>query len=182
VRPATSRSSAVLPWVSTAARIGLAAVFLTAGLPKAVDSESSVAAVRAYELLPAGVATLVGWGLPFVELALGVLLLVGVATRPLALAVAALLVVFIAGVLSAAARGLSIDCGCFGGGGAVPPDQTAYAAEIARDLAFLVLAGWLVRRPVSRWSLDQRWGRAASVPGRPAEPGRSTAGPTVRTR
>ena len=66
---------------------------------------------------------------------------------------------FIAGVLSAAVRGLSIDCGCFGGGGAVAPEQTAYVAEIARDAGFLVLAGWLVWRPASRWSLDRRWSR-----------------------
>jgi uncharacterized membrane protein YphA (DoxX/SURF4 family) len=155
----TSRSSGLLPWVSTAARVGLAAVLLTAGLLKAVDPQSSVAAVRAYELLPAGAATLVGWGLPFVELALGVLLLVGIATRAVAIAAAVLLLTFIAAVLSAAARGLSIDCGCFGGGGAVPPDQTAYAAEIARDVGFLLLASWLVWQPVSRWSLDQRWRR-----------------------
>jgi uncharacterized membrane protein YphA (DoxX/SURF4 family) len=167
--------------VSTAARIGLAAVFLTAGLLKAVDPQSSVAAVRAYELLPAGLATLVGWGLPFVELALGLLLLVGVATRPVAIAAAALLVVFIAGVLSAAARGLSIDCGCFGGGGTVPPDQTAYAVEIARDLALLVLAGWLVRRPGSRWSIDERLRRAASLPGHTGL-GRATVRPGARTR
>ena len=178
-RSTRTRSSAVLAWVSAAARVGLAVVFLTAGLLKAVDPQSSVAAVRAYEALPAGLTTLVGWGLPFVELALGVLLLVGVATRAVAMAAAGLLVVFVAGVLSAAARGLSIDCGCFGGGGAVAPDQTAYAVEIARDLAFLVLTGWLVRRPGSRWSLDGRLHRVASLPGH-ARPGRAVR-PSART-
>jgi uncharacterized membrane protein YphA (DoxX/SURF4 family) len=153
-KPATSRGPTVLPWLSTAARVILAAILLSAGWLKAVDPQSSVAAVRAYELLPAGAVTLVGWGLPFIELALGALLLVGLATRPVAVAAAVLLVVFIAAVSSAAARGLSIDCGCFGGGGAVAPDQTAYPAEIARDAGFLVLAGWLIWRPLSRWSLD----------------------------
>ena len=55
-----------------------------------------------------------------------------------------LLLVFIAGVISAAARGLSIDCGCFGGGGTSQAGQTAYTAEILRDLGFLVLAGYLI--------------------------------------
>ena len=45
------------------------------------------------------------------------------------------------------ARGLSIDCGCFGGGGAVDPEQTAYGRELLRDAGFLLLAGWLVVRP-----------------------------------
>jgi uncharacterized membrane protein YphA (DoxX/SURF4 family) len=153
VAAAATRRPTVAPWISTAARLVLGAVFAVAGLVKVADPQASVAAVRAYELLPAGLTTLVGWGLPFLELVLGLLLLAGIAVRPAALAAAALLVVFLAAVASAAARGLSIDCGCFGGGGPVPPGQTAYAAEVARDLALLAAAGWLVARPQSRLSL-----------------------------
>ena len=149
------RRSAVTPWLSTGARVVLGGVLLVAGAAKIIDPQASVAAVRAYELLPDGLATVVGWGLPFVEIVLGVLLLAGIAVRPAALATAVLLVVFIAAVASAAARGLSIDCGCFGGGGPVPPGQTAYAAEIVRDLALLAVAGWLVARPQSRLSLGR---------------------------
>jgi len=58
-------------------------------------------------------------------------------------------------VASAAARGLSIDCGCFGGGGPVAPGETAYGAEIARNVGLLLLAGWLVVRPDSRLSLER---------------------------
>ena len=140
--------------LSTGARVVLGLVLLVAGALKIADPQSSVAAVRAYELMPDAAATLVGWGLPFVELALGLLLLSGLATRPVAIASAGLLVVFTAGVASAAARGLSIDCGCFGGGGPVPPDQTAYGTEIARDVGLLALAGWLVAQPRSFLSLD----------------------------
>ena len=46
-----------------------------------IDPQSSVAAVRAYRLLPSSLVTIVGWGLPFAEIALGVLLLAGIATR-----------------------------------------------------------------------------------------------------
>ena len=53
---------------------------------------------------------------------------------------------------SAWARGLSIDCGCFGGGGATSDPQ--YLPEILRDLLFLGLATWLVAFPASRWALD----------------------------
>ena len=143
-------------WVSTCARVVLGGVFLIAGVLKAADPQASVAAVRAYQLLPAGLATAVGWGLPFAEIALGVLLLAGLATRAVAITTAALLLVFVAAVTSAAVRGLSIDCGCFGGGGPVPPGETAYGAEIARDVGLLVLAGWLVTRPESRLSLERR--------------------------
>jgi uncharacterized membrane protein YphA (DoxX/SURF4 family) len=150
------RHAAAARWVSTAARLVLGGVFLLAGVLKAVDPQSSVAAVRAYQLLPAWTATIVGWGLPFAEIALGLLLLTGIGTRAVAAGAAMLLLIFIAGVVSAAARGLSIDCGCFGGGGAVARGQTAYGMELIRDAGLLLLALWLVWQPRSRLALDPR--------------------------
>jgi uncharacterized membrane protein YphA (DoxX/SURF4 family) len=149
------RLSAVAAWVSTAARLVLGGVFLVAGALKVIDPQSSVAAVRGYRLLPSSLTAIVGWGLPFAEMALGMLLLIGVATRAVAAASAVLLIVFIAAVASAAARGLSIDCGCFGGGGDVAPGQTAYGIEIVRDVGLLLLAVWLVWQPRSRLTLDR---------------------------
>jgi uncharacterized membrane protein YphA (DoxX/SURF4 family) len=119
-----------------------------------IDPQSSVAAVRAYKLLPTSLVTIVGWGLPFAEIALGLLLLAGIATRVVAAAMAILLIIFILAVISVAARGLSIDCGCFGGGGEVAPGQTAYGIEVVRDLGLLLLALWLVWKPRSRLMLE----------------------------
>jgi uncharacterized membrane protein YphA (DoxX/SURF4 family) len=142
----------------------LGGVFLVAGGLKVIDPQSAVEAVRAYRLLPTSLETLVGWGLPFVEIALGLLLLAGIATRMVAAASAVLLLIFIGAVASAAARGLSIDCGCFGGGGEVAPGQTAYGVEIVRDVGLLLLALWLVWQPRSRFALDRLpLNRAASV-------------------
>lgn len=144
-----------VPWVSTLIRLVLAGVFISAGLLKVVDPQSSVQAVRGYELLPLAWTTVIGHALPFVEIALGLLLVAGVFTRQVAIVSAGLLSAFIAAVVSAAARGLTIDCGCFGGGGTVARGDTAYGTEIARDFLFLALALWLVWRPRSRLSLDQ---------------------------
>jgi uncharacterized membrane protein YphA (DoxX/SURF4 family) len=149
------RLASAARWVSTAARLVLGGVFLVAGVLKAIDPQSSVAAVRAYQLLPSSFATLVGWGLPFVEIAIGLLLLAGIATRAVAGAAAILLLIFMAAVVSAAVRGLSIDCGCFGGGGEVAPGQTAYGRELVRDTGLLLLALWLVWKPRSRFALDR---------------------------
>ena len=126
-----------------------------AGLLKVGDPAASVRAVTAYDLLPYDVERIIGYGLPFVEIALAALLLVGLATRFAASASAVLVIAFIAAVASAWARGLAIDCGCFGGGGQVDPDQTRYVEEIARDAGLLVLAGWLVIFPTSRFALDR---------------------------
>ena len=133
--------------IGTLARLGLAAVFLISGVLKAVDPDATYVAVRAYDVLPRAGVALVAGVLPWLEIALGLLLLAGVATRAVAAVGAGLMLVFIAGVTQAWARGLSIDCGCFGGGGAVAPDQTAYGRELLRDAGFLLMGAWLVVRP-----------------------------------
>ena len=94
--------------------------------------------------------------LPWFEIALGVLLLVGIGIRTVGVLSILLLLVFITGVSQEWARGLLIDCGCFGGGGAVAPGQTAYVQELLRDTGFIVLAAWLVVRPRTLLSLDSR--------------------------
>ena len=141
-------------WLSTAARLLLAGVLAAAGWLKLVDPDESVRAVRAYKVLPEVLAKPVGFGLPVLELALALLLLVGLGTRVAALLSGLLMLVFIAGVGSAWARGLSIDCGCFGGGGQVDAGATKYLQEILRDLGLLGAACWLVYRPHSRLSAD----------------------------
>jgi uncharacterized membrane protein YphA (DoxX/SURF4 family) len=139
--------------IGTVARLGLAAVFLISGVLKAVDPDTTYVAVRAYDLLPKAGVAVVAAVLPWLEIAVGLLLLAGVATRVVAAVAAALLLVFVAGVTQAWARGLSIDCGCFGGGGAVEPGQTTYGRELLRDLGFLLMAGWLVVRPTTLGAL-----------------------------
>jgi uncharacterized membrane protein YphA (DoxX/SURF4 family) len=146
---------AVRPWLGTAVRLGLAAVWLAAGASKVGDLAAAGRAVNAYQVMPYDVAKVIGAALPFVELTLGVLLLVGLAVRVAAGISAALLVVFITGIASAWARGLSIDCGCFGSGGVLAAGQSpSYAPEIARDAAFLLLAAFLLVWPLTRLSVD----------------------------
>ncbi len=147
----------VRPWLGTAVRLGLAAVWLAAGASKATDLAAAGRAVNAYQVMPYDVARVIGAALPFVEIALGLLLVVGLATRLAGAVSAVLLAVFVAGISSAWARGLSIDCGCFGGGGQLGAGQSpTYGPEIARDLAFGALAVFLIVFPVTRFSLD-RW-------------------------
>jgi len=141
-------------WLSTVARVALGLVLLAASLLKMVDPHQAAAAVQAYQILPVRMAEYVGYGLPLIEFFLAVALIVGFGTRLVAWITAGLMVVFIIGVASAWARGLSIDCGCFGGGGAVAPGHTRYVQEIVRDLGFIGLAVWLIRFPMSRLALD----------------------------
>lgn len=142
-------------WLALAARLLLAGVWLYAGASKVTDLAGSIRAVNAYQLMPYGAAQVVGAALPFVELTLGVLLLAGLGQRFTAVASAVLLAGFVAGIGAAWARGLRIDCGCFGGGGALAPGTTPrYGIEIARDLGLLLAAGVLAAWPRTPWSAD----------------------------
>ena len=137
------------------ARVVTGGVWIVAGALKFPDPAASVRAVRAYDLLPEVVVPTVGHLLPVVEVVIGAALVVGLLTRPVAAVSALLFVAFVVGIASAWARGLSIDCGCFGGGGFDADATEQYPWEIARDVGLLALSLWLVVRPSSRFSLDR---------------------------
>ena len=118
-----------------------------------------LAALDRIEIRPDGRVSVL---LPWFEIALGVLVLVGVGTRLVAVISAGLLLLFIAGVAQAWARGLSIDCGCFGGGGEVAPEKTSYGTELLRDTGFMALAVWLIVRPATLLSSTNGWAATKS--------------------
>ena len=70
--------------ISAVCRFGLAAVWLVSGYLKLIDPVGTKKSVEAYELFSMDIAHMVGTVLPLVELALGVLLLLGVFLRPVA--------------------------------------------------------------------------------------------------
>ena len=148
-----------LPWVATAIRLFLAGVFVQAGWPKFLDTEGTVRSVRAFQLVPEMFVRPFAYALPLFELLIAVLLVLGLLTRVAAGTTAALMVMFLFGIAMAWARGLQIDCGCFGSTGAPVTDAVAgYVRDIVRDVGFLLLAALLWWRPRSRFSLDDRLG------------------------
>lgn len=126
-----------LAWAGLLARLVTGGVWIVAGGAKLTDPAASVEAVRAYELLPWSVAEWVGLALPALEVVIGVALVLGVFARGAAVVSAVLFVGFIIGIASVWARGIEIDCGCFGGGGYDPDAASKYPWEIARDAALL---------------------------------------------
>jgi uncharacterized membrane protein YphA (DoxX/SURF4 family) len=154
------------PGVALGARLVVGVVLVYAGLQKVASPALAVLAVRAYEILPGGLATVVGYGQPVLEIALGVLLIVGLGTRMVAVITGVLFVVFIGGAASVWARGLFIDCGCFGGGGKVAVGQTRYPLEILRDAGLLALTVLVVVWPPGVLAVDRLLGVVPRVPGR----------------
>jgi uncharacterized membrane protein YphA (DoxX/SURF4 family) len=147
----------VQPWLGTVARLVVGGVWIVAGALKVGNLTASGRAVAAYRLLPFDAAMFVGAVLPFLEIALGLLLVLGLATRVAAIGSGLLFAVYIVAIASVWIRGLRIDCGCFGTGGDLTGDQRPqYAVETIRDIALLLVAGFLAVFPRTRLSLDAR--------------------------
>jgi len=141
-------------WVTLAARLILGVTLLVAGLLKVTRPDASIQSVRLYQLLPWDLTTFIGIALPILEIAVGLLLITGTFTRISAVLGSVLMVAFIIGIASVWARGISIDCGCFGGGGAIEASKTAYPLEILRDTGLLLTGAWTVWRPRAPFAVD----------------------------
>lgn len=142
-----------LGWVGLVVRLVLAAVWAWASLAKIHDPRTFLRAVRAYDATPEWLSKVIAYGLPMLELTLAVLLLIGLIVRYAAAASAVLLLIFLVGLVEAAARGIKLECGCFGGGGGTT-GSTTYTLDILRDLGLLVLSAFLILWPLTKLSVD----------------------------
>ena len=82
-------------WLTLAARLVLGGVLIAAGYLKAKNPTVSTASVRVYKLLPVGLANIFGYALPWIEIGLALLLIVGIWVRQTSLLSGALMVLFI---------------------------------------------------------------------------------------
>lgn len=161
--PSSLKARKAIPWVTTAARLILGGVLIAAGALKIGNPSDSVVAVKAYQLLPDSIAVTVGHILPILEIVVGVLLVVGLLTRVAAAIAGLLMLAFVVGIAWAWARGLRIDCGCFGGGGQLGAGQEpAYLLDILRDFGLVLLGAWTIRFPPGRLALDGALGLGAT--------------------
>ncbi len=128
-----------------AGRLALGIVFLYAAYsklhppihptpPLSVSLSLFAMQIDSYQLLPAWAVTPLAHTLPFLELALGVLLLLGYQLRFVAGATSALLLVFFSVMLRTYLKGLEINCGCFG------PGEALSVKTLVRDGLLLLVS------------------------------------------
>lgn len=147
-RPATPRSGwgrvwDVLrgPYPTLVSRALVGGVFILAGVSKALAISAFAGEITAYQIVPAGIAQVMALVFPLIEILIGVFLILGLATRWAAAAAGGMLLIFIIAIISAMARGLNIDCGCFGnalGLGALR--ETVSWRKVFEDLLWLALS------------------------------------------
>lgn len=92
------------------------------------------ASIDSYQMVPPSVSIFIARTLPWFELLLGLLLVIGLRLRWVAIASSALLLFFWLSMLRAWLKGMEIDCGCFGPGEAVSPKT------LLRDGGMMALA------------------------------------------
>ena len=121
-------------------RLFLGGVFIWASIDKILHPLSFAVVIKDYQLLPLGMVNLVAVVLPWIELFLGLALILGLWLPGSILLANVLLAVFTLALLFNVARGLDIHCGCFRSDATGDPTTTWY---LIRDGIFVAVAGIL---------------------------------------
>lgn len=137
-------------------RVTVGTVLLVAGFQKLGSAQSFAQEISNYRLLPEASIDLIAVTLPWFELLVGALLIVGLQTQVAALSASLLFLGFEVFIVSALVRGLNIDCGCFSGASAV-----SWVHAVV-DLLLLASAGLLFFQGPGRLALDARFSRPAN--------------------
>jgi len=95
-------------------RLVLGGLFIYAGAVKVLDPLGFAQNIRNYDLVGQSLSFIAAVVLPWLEILAGLALAAGVWKRASALIISGLLVFFIVLTLVTIARGLDVDCGCFG--------------------------------------------------------------------
>ncbi len=139
-------------------RVFIGVLFLVSGVEKAFHPyQNFLYALQAYQVLPGWAEIAVAHTLPWVEVIVGVFLVLGLWTQVALKTALGMFAVFIVVVGQALLRGLPIDqCGCFGAMLHLHP-----RTMIVFD-SFMLLATFMLLRngaKTQQWSLDRRFRR-----------------------
>jgi putative oxidoreductase len=135
------------PWLTVRVQIALGAIFVVAALPKIADPPSFAHMIYNYRLVPGAAVNALALVLPWVELLVGLALILGVWPREAAALAGLLLIVFIAAIAINLARGRAVDCGCFDVHAAGKSREELLADMwwvIVRDAAILLMVGQIL--------------------------------------
>jgi uncharacterized membrane protein YphA (DoxX/SURF4 family) len=134
--------------VSFALRLVLGAIFVYAAYTKLRQSWLLFAlSIDSYQLLPQWAVLTVARTLPWVEFALGVLLLAGSWLRYTGIAATAILTLFFTIMVYQYANGAGIDCGCFGVGEALSLKTLARDGLLLAAAVVLTWSAWIAPGP-----------------------------------
>lgn len=138
------------PFIQLIARLTVGFVFLAFSLDKIVEPAEFAKSMTNYQILPSFLINISSLILPWVELLIGVFLIVGVRLKASSLISTGLLSIFIIAVAIAWAKGLDINCGC----SATKP-QSVGLPKILENTAMLVLSIIIYYFPNSKFTFER---------------------------
>ena len=97
-----------------AIRIFFGFIFIFAAITKIADPAGFSQSIYNYKLIPDFLINFLAIAFPWIELVSGILLVFGVSVKENSSILSGMLLVFIIAIAISLARGLNIDCGCFG--------------------------------------------------------------------
>jgi len=150
-------SAKIKPLTIFVLRIILGIIFVVAAYNKLLHMDVLTATVINYNILPVTLAKYFAYAFPWIEIIAGVMLITGLGTRGASLAIVGLLVSFIIAIAINMYRGVSIDCGCFGG--LFGMHENIGAGILIRDSIFLVVAVFLTFTKEFMFSADSYLGK-----------------------
>lgn len=118
-------------------RLFIGGMFLFAGGMKVLDPHGFAQAVSNYRLLPEATVSLCAVVLPWIEIIVGLSLLVGIWVPGAALVASSLLILFAGALAISLVRGLDISCGCFS---TDPSQGTITRLYLLRDLILIAMS------------------------------------------
>jgi putative oxidoreductase len=130
------------PWLSIRVQLALGAIFVAAAIPKILDPPSFAHMIYNYRLLPGVAVNVLALFLPWLELVVGLALVLGFWRRTAAGVAGLLLLVFILALSINLLRGNPVNCGCFDVHAADKPRAELLAEmrwTIVRDVGILLL-------------------------------------------
>jgi uncharacterized membrane protein YphA (DoxX/SURF4 family) len=122
-------------WFFFIIRLIIGIFFIYASLGKIFDPEGFARAIHNYRLMPPGFINILAIFIPWLELIAGLGMITGFKYRGANLIIFAMLIVFTIAMISAYARGLNINCGCFSTSSTAESDLLA---RIIEDILLII--------------------------------------------
>ena len=139
-------------WFLLLLRVVLGGIFLFAGITKIGNPQAFADSIATFKILPDQFISIIALGLPPLEVLLGFTLIVGWKARTASLGITALAIVFGITLGQAIARGLSVDCGCFGSG---EPSAVKTWLSLGRAVLLLLAGVWLYSNNLDNRSAEK---------------------------
>lgn len=137
--------------LSVPLRVYLGGVFLAACWYKIQEPAVFALSVATYQILPLSLINLMAIALPWIELVVGLSLVIGFKSRACALCCAGMLCTFIIAISSALYFDLRLSCGCFASADAA---EEMSVMTIWRDVIWLLISVYLLLTDSGHFGID----------------------------